>query len=104
MTISLHFHGLESTQAIRDYVDDKMQMLARYDTIQSIRVDLKRETHAQHGELFVCQATVISQHGTLNIEKTEVDLYKAIDKVKDHLREMIVSKKEKVRDVHRPAK
>ena len=100
MNITIHFHGLESTEAIKAYVEEKMQMLVKYDeSIQSIDVHVKLETHHhQKGEIFSCQALVVSAHGTVTIEKQEEELYKAVDKVKDHLQEMLVSQKEKDRD------
>jgi ribosome-associated translation inhibitor RaiA len=39
----------------------------------------------------------------LHVEKSEEDLYKAIDKVKDHLQEVLVEAKERQRALERKA-
>lgn len=103
MTINIRALGIELTPAIRQYVEDKMQMLEKYDQqIILADVDLGMETHHHlKGKIFNCKVTLEVPGDVLKIEKQEEDLYKAIDKVKDHLREMLTERKEKIRDNHR---
>ena len=58
----------------------------------------------QHsGEIYRAEANLEVPGELLRVEKTEKDLYKAIDKVKDHLRLAIKKYKEKRTDKKRRA-
>ena len=50
----------------------------------------------QKGEIFACSATVQIPGDMLKVERTADDLYKAIDKVKDHLRETLSQRKDRL--------
>jgi len=103
MTINLRAEGIELTDAIRQYVEEKFNMLEKYESrIVQIDVDLAMDSnHHQKGEIYSCSANVSVPGDMLRVEKREEDLYKAIDKVKDHLREILTERKEKLRDSHR---
>lgn len=103
MTINIRATGMELTPAIRQYVEEKFAMLEKYDSrILIVDVDLNMDTHHhQKGEIYSCSATMQVPGDVLRVEKHEEDLYKAIDKVKDHLREILTERKEKLRDEHR---
>lgn len=103
MTINISAVGMELTPAIRSYTEDKFSSLEKFEgSIMHIDIDIGMETHHHHkGEIFTCSATLQLPKDVLKVEKKEEDLYKAIDKVKDHLREILVEKKERVRDDHR---
>ena len=53
------------------------------------------------GDIFRAEVNLSVPHELIRVEKTATDLYKAIDKVKDHLDEMIVKYREKARDKRR---
>jgi len=103
MTINIRAVGMDLTDAIRQYVEEKFNSLEKYaESIIRIDVDLgKTSNHHQKGDVFTCAAIVQIPGDVLKIEKTEEDLYKAIDKVKDHYRETLVQLKERLRDDHR---
>jgi len=103
MTLNIRAMGMELTDAIRQYVEEKFNSLEKYsDKIVRIDVDLgKASNHHQKGDVFTCAAIVQIPGDVLKIEKTEEDLYKAVDKVKDHYREALVQLKERQRDIHR---
>lgn len=102
MNINVRCVGIELTPALRQYVEDKMASLEKYlSTIVHIEVDLARQNHHHKGDIYSCSAIVQIPGDVLKVEKVEQDLYKAIDKVKDHFRELLVSEKERVRDEHR---
>jgi len=94
---------MELTDAIKQYVEDKLTSLEKYyDNITHIEVDLGLETHHHNkGEIYNCAVTVEVPNKVFRVEKTEKNLYKAIDKVRDHLREEMTAWKEKMRDSHR---
>ncbi len=100
MTINITYHGIDSTPAIAAYVEEKMQGLTKYfDGIKHMDVEVGMTTHHhQKGDIFVCKAVVETLKEVIRIEKDEEELYKAIDKVKDHLRTELTSLKERIQD------
>ena len=105
MKVSIKATNLELTEAIKQYVEDKMNMLDKYlDDIAVMNCDFEVELTSNHhnkGNIFRAEVNLDFPKELLRVEKTEEDLYKAIDKVKDHLAEMIVKYKEKLLDKER---
>ncbi|MFA5155639.1 MAG: ribosome-associated translation inhibitor RaiA [Patescibacteria group bacterium] len=105
MQINIKTTRLELTAAIRDYCQLKMDMAAKYlgDTqVINCDVELEKTVGGQHkGEIFRSEVNLEIPHKLLRVEKTEKDLYKAIDKVKDDLEMMIKKHKEKGLDKKR---
>lgn len=105
MQIKIKSTRLELTPAIHDYFQEKMDMIEKYlGDIQVTNCDceIEKAVGGQHkGEIFRAEVNLEVPHQLLRVTKTEKDLYKAIDKVKDHL-EMIIKKyKEKLSDKRR---
>jgi putative sigma-54 modulation protein len=102
MKINLKASNLELTTAISEYVQTKVDMLEKYlGGIQVINCDFEVEKSVggqSKGEIYRAEINLEIPRELLRVDKTEVDLYKAIDKVKDHMEEMIISYKEKLRD------
>jgi len=105
MKINLKATKFEMTDAISDYVQEKMDMLDKYlGNTQVINCDVEVEKIAgvqNKGNIFRSEVNLEVPHELLRVEKTSDDLYKAIDKVKDHLDEIIVKYREKARDKRR---
>ncbi|MFA5185612.1 MAG: ribosome-associated translation inhibitor RaiA [Patescibacteria group bacterium] len=103
MTINIRAVGMELTPAIREYVEEKMTSVEKFiDGILIMDVDIGLDTqHHNKGEIYSCSVTVQLPGDVIKVEKTEKNLYKAIDKVKDHLRESVIKAKEKKRDERR---
>ncbi len=105
MKINLKATKIEMTDAISNYVQDKMDMLDKYlgDTqVLNCDVEVERIISGQNkGEIFRVEVNLEVPHDLLRVEKTESDLYKAIDKVRDHLDEVIIKYREKARDKQR---
>lgn len=100
MTINIIHRGLELTPAIKDHIEEKMTSLAKYEErLEHLDVEVGRTTHHhQKGDIFFCKVVAAVHGDVLRIEKEEEDLYKAIDKVKDHLRVELAARKERIRD------
>jgi ribosomal subunit interface protein len=98
MTINIRATGIELTTAIRQYAEEKFSSLEKYASdIQQIDVIVGMETsHHQKGDIYSCAANVEVTGDVLRIERDAEDLYKAIDKVKDHLRETLSQRKERM--------
>lgn len=103
MVINIRAVGIDLTPSIRQYVEDKMESLEKFeDRILQVDVDIGKNTgHHQKGEVFICSANVEVPGDLIKVEKTTESLYKAIDKVKDHLRETLAQRKEKMTDRNR---
>jgi len=100
MNIKIKATRLELTDAIREYCQTKIDMLEKYlGDIQVLNcdVEVERILGDQHkGDIFRAEVNIEVPKEVLRVEKSEKDLYKAIDKVKDHMAEMIKKYKEKL--------
>ena len=88
MTLNITHHGIELTPAIKQYVEEKMQSLEKYfESIRHIDVEVGLSNHHHRkGNIFACKAAVQVGSEIMRMEKEAEDLYKAVDKVRDHLR------------------
>ena len=90
---------IDLTPEIKDYVEEKMAMLEKYlgsvsATHCDVEVGLAVGSH-QSGDIYRCEANLSVPGDLLRVEKTEKELFKAIDKVKDHMVRSIKKYKEK---------
>jgi len=108
MQINIKATNIELTPEIKDYVQEKMDMLEKYlGSVQVINADFEVAMTTRHhnkGKIYQAEANIEVPGDLLRVEKTEKDLYKAIDKVKDHLMYSIVRYKEKMIDRDRNQK
>jgi len=105
MKINLKATKFDLTAAISAYVQEKMDMLDKYlgnTDVINCDVEVEKIVGGQSkGDIFRAEVNLSVPHELIRVEKTATDLYKAIDKVKDHLDEMIVKYREKARDKRR---
>ena len=108
MQINIKATNIDLTEKIKDYIQEKMDMLEKYlGNIDVIRVNFEVEMTTRHhtkGEIYRAEANLVVPGDILRVEKTEKDLFKAIDKVKDHLMRSIRRHKEKRIDRRRRGK
>lgn len=99
MRAQIKAKGLKLTPAITDYIQAKLDMLDKYLVNLSVaNCDFEIELTTKHhnkGDIFRAEINLVLAGENIFIEKTEADLYKAIDKVKDHVLESIKKYKEK---------
>ena len=100
MTINVTHRGVDLTPAIRQYAEEKMESLQKYfDSIRHIDVEVGvANHHHRKGKIFECKATVQIGGDTMQFEREAEDLYKAIDKVKDHLRVELTEWKKRLQE------
>lgn len=105
MDIKIKATRLELTPAIRDYFQTKMDMIEKYlGDIKIIHCDVEIEKTVggqNKGDIFRAEVNLEVPQKLLRVERTEDDLYKAIDKVKDHLELVIKKYKDKLIDQKR---
>ncbi len=99
MNVKIKATKIELTPKIKDYIQEKMDMLEKYlGHIQVLNCDVEvgMSIGSQvSGEIYRAEVNLEVPGELLRVEKTEKDLYKAIDKVKDHLMRSIRRYKER---------
>lgn len=99
MKINIRANNLKITPAIKNYIEDKMSMVEKFlGKVEVINCDFEVELTTKHhhkGDIFRAEVNLEIAKDLLRVEKLEADLYKAIDKVKDHLIDVIKKYKEK---------
>lgn len=94
MQIQLTGHHVEITPALRQYVTEKMERLARhFDHVSNVHVVLSVEKLRQKAE-----ATINLSRGTVFAEAEAEDMYAAIDVLVDKLDRQVKKQKEKNTD------
>lgn len=103
MVTTLHGTGIELTDAIRDYVEKKVAALEKFmPRATKVEVDIGMRTHHHNkGKIFYAEMSVHQPTGNLRVERDAEDLYKAIDKVKDHIKVELAELKDKKIEMRR---
>ena len=96
MQINITGHHVEVTPALRSYVTEKMQRIARhFDQVNSINVILNVEKLQQQAE-----ATVIANGRTIFATESAMDMYASIDKLVDKLDKQVRRYKDRITNHH----
>ncbi len=101
MQVNVSGHHIEVTDALKSYVETKLDRLERhFDQITNINVILSVEKLRQKAE-----STIRVSGGEIYADAEEDDLYAAIDSMTDKLDRQLIKKKEKISDrKHRAAR
>jgi ribosomal subunit interface protein len=93
MKITIRTKNIENYAKLEEYVQEKMDMLEKYlGSVKPIICDVMLEKavgNQMNGEIYRAEANLELPGELLRVEKTEKDIHKAIDKVKDHMAEAI---------------
>lgn len=104
MNITIHAQNTELTPALREYTEKKMEGMEKYfDRITSLAVDMGIiSNHHKQGKIFFAEVNAHLPQGKLiRVRKEAEDLYKALDKVRDHLKLELDEVKSKMRSKDR---
>ena len=94
MQVNVSGHHLEVTDALKNYVDTKLERLERhFDRITNVNVILSVEKQRQKAE-----ATIRISGGEVFADSEAEDLYAAIDLLTDKLDRQLIKRKEKNKD------
>lgn len=97
MNLSVTGHHVDVTDALKDYVGEKMEKLQRhFDRVTDIHVILSVEKLRQQAE-----ATIDLAGAKVHAEAESDDMYAAIDALIDKLDRQVLKHKEKLRDHHK---
>lgn len=99
MDIQIKATGIEHTAAIDMYAEEKIGSLEKFlqkvNTPHAVLVEFgKTSNHHKNGPVFSCHAHLTVPHETMHAESEAVDLYAAIDEVRDDLERQIIKYKE----------
>ncbi len=101
MKINIKVTNLDSTPAIREYIEEKIGSLDRFlkcggKSEIEVFVEIARATkHHRHGNVLYAEATISLGKKILRAEHFDQDIRVAIDKVRDKLQREIKKHKEK---------
>lgn len=98
MKIRIKSTKLELTEALENYIQEKIDMLEKYlGSVSVINCDFEIERMTSHhkGDIFRAELNLQVPGSLLRVDKSEEDMYKAIDKVKSHMEIIIKKYKEK---------
>ncbi len=97
MNIFIKATGLELTEPIKTYIEEKVGSLERFlerfgsDAVK-VQVEIARSTkHHRQGEIYRAEANMQLPHEVLRAEEDDADIRAAVDSVKDKLRREIES-------------
>lgn len=100
MQIKLSGHHVEITQALHDYVHDKLERIERhFDNVTSVQVILSVEKLRHQAE-----ATIHVAGNEIFADAVDEDMYAALDALIDKIDRQIKKHKEKLTDKHRDEK
>jgi len=100
MQIEIKGTNLELTQAIKDYINEKVGSLAKFfDQALIARVEVGLTTkHHQKGNIFRAEINLeVPQKNLLRAEAVSEDLYVSINQAREELERQIKKYKEKMR-------
>ncbi len=102
MNISIHGDHVKITEAIKEYIEEKINKLSKYfDDANNIDVIVKVRIR---GEEQIIEVTVPTKLFTLRAEESNADLYAAIDLVQKKLEGQIRKNKTKLSNRYRDKK
>lgn len=99
MIINIQGTGIDLTEAIKNYAQEKISGLEKFfDNIRQADIDVGlTNNHHQKGKIYFAEVNLHVPGQIVRVTRECEDLYKAIDKVKDHLKQELQKMKEKMR-------
>ena len=87
MHINIKSTNMELTQAIKDYIFEKVDSLEKFfNNAQQADVEVGKTTrHHQKGDVFFCEINLSVPRTLLRAREEMDDLYKAINKAKERM-------------------
>ena len=100
MRLIIKANKIELSPALRAYCQTKMDKIEKYlGTLKALSVEItvaKEVGGQRQGKIFRSEVSLRLPGELLRVEKSAADLYKAIDKVEEHLERAIKKHKDKL--------
>lgn len=96
MNIQFYAKNVDLTEEIKDYINDKIGGLEKYDSgIMECGTDLSKDSHHQKGEIYRFEVNMTLNHSKslLRVECFGKNAMEAIDLAKDKLKRQITDLK-----------
>jgi len=107
MTLQIKATGFELTPALKKFIEDKFlgfeKYIGRWDENNSVilKVEVAQNTkHHQKGNIFYAELNMDLPKNVLRIEEVGTDMYQAIEKSKDRLKNELLRLKDKEDNRH----
>jgi len=104
MKIQIKYTNIEHSDALQKYAEEKVggavQKIVHEDALGGAicDIELQRETGMEEGETCRAEVTLEVEGKVYRVEKTEPNINKAIDKVKDDITQVLRKDKEQKKD------
>ena len=105
MILQIKATGFELTPALKKFIEDKFlgfeKYIGRWDENNSVilKVEVAQNTkHHQKGNIFYAELNMDLPKNVLRIEEVGTDMYQAVEKSKDRLKNELLRLKEKEAD------
>lgn len=101
MNLTISGHHLEVTQALREYVLNKLsRVLRHFDQVVDVNVLLTVEKQKEKARRQRAEVTLHVKGREIFVENSHEDLYAAIDELMDKLDRQVCRHKDRVQDHH----
>jgi len=106
MEIKIKATAIELTDAIRQYIDERMESIAKlvdeYDSAAMVEVEVGKSTkHHNKGPYMMAEINLTFLGNLFRAAEEREDLYEAIDVCKDEVRRQLVDHKDRAKDEQR---
>lgn len=103
MNININFTKIDSSEALKSAATEMAESLSTYfEGIIAVDIDLGRTSdHHEKGDVYYAEYNVSIPGDMVRVSKQSEDLYKAIEKVKDHLKVELEKHKGKMNEIDR---
>ena len=101
MVVTVQTRGIEGLDPVREYAEEKFRTLEKFfDGITKAEIIVGMISHHhKKGKVYFAEVTLdLPKKYSIHVEKEAEDLYKAIDKVKDHCKVELDQMKDKIRE------
>jgi putative sigma-54 modulation protein len=99
MIINISTNGVDMTDSIREYAEDKIESVDKFfDNITKADIIVGMDSSNKAKPYFAEVNLAIPGTSNVFVRKNSEDLYKAIDKLRDHLKIELEKMKGKMRD------
>ena len=104
MKIQKGARNIEMTNAIEQYIDEKIGSLEKFNkNIIECRVEIDKNTHHRKGEVFKVTVNIKVPNELIRAEQVDENLYSAIDLVKEDTERQLLKLKSKYQTKNREA-
>ncbi len=102
MKIIIKGTNIELTPEMKVYLQNKFSTIEKYNKkINEVRVEIEHDAKHQKGEIIRCEVNVLVNGRIIRVEKNAVSFEKAVNKVRDHLKLVLVKQRKKSIDKYR---